>query len=87
MDITALSCLEQARYLYNAYLGALTGQTEVQVRHGDYWATYRANSPTDMAKLAEAYQIIRGGCPEAMAQLPPLNARFGRRGPPIQGRL
>ncbi len=87
VDLSRLSCLEQCRSLYNAYVKMLTGDQRVEVRQGENWVQYRSNAPGDMDRLAGLYMNLWQCCPDAQAVLPPLSRKFVGRGPAIGGRF
>lgn len=79
-----MSCFEDCKGLYDAYLQILTGKSKVRVRYNDMWVEYRANYAGDMERLRAAYQGLRQQCPEALATLPDLSPAYRvRRGPPV----
>lgn len=83
LDLANLSCLDQAKHLYNAYLRMLSGGQRTVVRHNDFWSEYRSNTAGDMDRLRELYETIRSGCPAAQKALPSLDpAGAKRRGKP-----
>lgn len=86
-DASGLSCLEQARTLYNAYFALSTGRRAVRVVYDNYTVEYRPLMQGDVAQLRDLYMRIRNGCAEAQT-LPDLSEGTRvRRGPPIWGTI
>lgn len=87
-DITRLSCLEQARALFNAITEITTGRKKVQVRYGEQWIEYHRTSAGDLDLLRQMYQSIWSGCAEAQQALPDLRpGARARRGPGMITRI
>lgn len=79
VDLVNLSCLDQCKHLYNAYLRMLSGGQRTIVRHNDFWLEYRSNTAGDMDRLRDLYETIRNGCPEALRTLPSLHSSGAQR--------
>jgi hypothetical protein len=84
-DFSAMSCLDQCRALYNAYMQLMAGKDQVQLRHGDYWVTYSAKSAADKASLLKTYNALYDQCEQAKAALPHLSTNRAGRGPALRG--
>lgn len=85
IDLSDMSCLEQCKQLYNAYMRMIMGGQKTQVRHGDFWIEYRANTDGDMDRLKSLYETIRSGCPACQSALPSFNsASSTQRGRPAR---
>ena len=79
-----MSCFDDCKALYDAYLKMLAGQSKVEVRYNDMWVQYRANTAGDMDRLRMLYSTLRQQCPQALCELPDLSPALRvRRGPPV----
>lgn len=85
--LSSLDCYEQCRRLYDAYGRMLSGEQVVQVRYADNWKEFRANTAGDMDRLRDLYMTLWRQCPTAQANLPSLDPRSLRRGPPARLRV
>lgn len=85
MQVTdSMSCIEQLRALYAAYLAAVTGQVRVITRFNDRWSEYARPEPK---LIQELYMTLYVQCPAASAAgLPNLNPNSKvQRGAPARG--
>ena len=86
VSFAGLTCLEQCKALYEAYMMVITGNKRVMVSYGEYSLQY---SQANADSLLQAYNTHHAQCPEAKAAgLPDLDpGRRVRRGPPLHGTM